>query len=838
MLQSDIIYTAEARAIDFAGNVSTVYSTYTVTYDTVPPHVTLSTPVQGVVYSQIKLSTPIGGTSDQSDQVSFYSQVSTVTVRISSNPGGVETDFNGAAWVAGPIWLPAQGTVDNWSYKSAALGLSNDIQYRVQVMSVDYAGSSSTVSQAIFAYDIDKPTSTITYPLGATTTGFAQLYGTASDERFGTGRNYESSLGTYTINVAIKRVTATAGWWRQSSTDFGGAAPVWYEVYNATNAGASYPTHFTYTLPTELKANMDLDANEGVTYKLVVWAYDLAQNREYGPNAGQPLEADIPANVGVLVTYDKTPPVARIVVPYDANKSGMRSLPSISGTAFDSLSNKGVQIAIRKFSPTQFWYDGSNFNVPGDPPNWINIVNGVNGTLSPSATSWSYVADGLMDSDFASGYNYQVLVRSSDTAGNVQTQFVVDQSSMVIRVDKELPVSATARPVDDGVAGSGRYKSALIGQTGNSTQFNGTASDPTVASTSSGVNLEQVRLSYLSGGNTYYWTGVAFSSWTVTSTTAWQSANLSGSAPSWTWDYLTSINWSLVGADMEFKLQARAMDDSRLSNDTNDGNWETAYTTKTFIVDDTPPSVLISSPTELSLMSGTTVYGTDNAALSGLNRAEIRLSTGAGAATRYWTGSTWTATVETWINATMNYSTSWYYVVDPATAILKENISYKFEARALDYAGNYSILYDTRTFLNLRPTTVILAPSGAAYNTLTQLNGTAGDAGGISAVQFSIYNTDLGQCYDPSVAGAWKTAGCLSDNNAPCGPRPLPGPTIYRTPAGPIPPTTGSGRDPATIPATGISLIPPPLSSTIRPRPFPRSLIRPTARISISRPSI
>ena len=57
-----------------------------------------------------------------------------------------------------------------------------------------------------------------------------------------------------------------------------------------------------------------------------------------------------------------------------------------------------------------------------------------------------------------------ILVRSSDTAGNTQTQFSVGVSSLVVRVDKDVPVSAIALPVDDSGGGGtlGRYKPLSI----------------------------------------------------------------------------------------------------------------------------------------------------------------------------------------------------------------------------------------------------------------------------------------------------------------------------------------------------------------------------------------
>ncbi|MCX5784356.1 MAG: hypothetical protein NTX59_01575, partial [Elusimicrobia bacterium] len=189
--------------------------------------------------------------------------------------------FNGSTFTTTcPNWLAAQGTVANWTYNSASFPFTNDRRYKMEAKAIDYAGN-YLVNSVTIKYDIEKPTSTITYPLSGITTGFSQLTGTASDERVAV-RNYEASLGTYTIKVAIKRVNAPAGWWNQTSGNFGASNPVWYEVYNATNTGGGYPTRFSYSLTAELKAVMADPLNEGATYWFVPWAYDLAQNREFG----------------------------------------------------------------------------------------------------------------------------------------------------------------------------------------------------------------------------------------------------------------------------------------------------------------------------------------------------------------------------------------------------------------------------------------------------------------------------------------------------------------------------------------------------------------------------
>nr|MDA3823126.1 hypothetical protein [Bacteroidales bacterium] len=184
-----------------------------------------------------------------------------------------------------------------------------------------------------------------------------------------------------------------------------------------------------------------------------------------------------------------------------------------------------------------------------------------------------------------------------------------------------------------------------------------------------------------------------------------------------------------------------------------DGNWGApsiyGKDIVRFIIDASPPEVLITSPTELSLDSDTNIYGTANGDIAGFDKAHIRVSTGT-AVKKYWddTLNEWVASADTWNETEKLGSTSWYYTVDGT--MLEENKTYTSAARALDYAGNYSTTYSTRVFTNSRPSSFIDEPSGVAYNNLTELSGTAEDNIGITEVQIAIYNYSQGLCYNPA----------------------------------------------------------------------------------------
>jgi hypothetical protein len=148
-------------------------------------------------------------------------------------------------------------------------------------------------------------------------------------------------------------------------------------------------------------------------------------------------------------------------------------------------------------------------------------------------------------------------------------------------------------------------------------------------------------------------------------------------------------------------LEVLSEDDSKLSDDSGSGNQETALTRPTnvryFIVDDTPPTVSITTPTQSALNLLNEISGNASDNLAGFNYAEIKISTGTGASERFWTGSAWSAS-ETWLPTDWpNPSTSsWKFTIDQSMLI--DDRVYTAVVRSYDYAGNVSQVYSTYTF--------------------------------------------------------------------------------------------------------------------------------------------
>ncbi|MEM4483821.1 MAG: hypothetical protein QXS19_07880, partial [Candidatus Methanomethylicia archaeon] len=314
-------------------------------------------------------------------------------------------------------------------------------------------------------------------------------------------------------------------------------------------------------------------------------------------------------------TIDKSSPVAQIDIPNGSVY--INELPYIKGIASDNGKNSKVKIAIKQLGSPALWYDGANFNVLQSDPYWIDIQNGVNGFLSSNATSWIYSPSG-MDTDFAGGFKYLILVRAEDVAGNIQETFNIGISSIVITVDKHPPTSMVTLPQDDGDGINGRYKSTNIGKSSTNSRFYGTAIDSYYPSNNAGPEKTQISLSYLSGGDTYYWLGpvIGFSSGSYAESNRWQ--NASGSSE---WLYVPDISWPL--GDRRYRLEVRSMDATRKVDGSGEGNWQVIYTTINFIVDDTPPTVEITSPTALALRSIDKIYVKVVENLSGFNYGEV-----------------------------------------------------------------------------------------------------------------------------------------------------------------------------------------------------------------------
>jgi len=152
--------------------------------------------------------------------------------------------------------------------------------------------------------------------------------------------------------------------------------------------------------------------------------------------------------------------------------------------------------------------------------------------------------------------------------------------------------------------------------------IDGTAFDATA-----GIDKIYLRIKRNSDG--YTWAGSSFTaedSWVLTT-------ELTPDATKWTY---TSLPAWVSGSS--YTLNVRAIDFST--------NWETDFTTMTFVWDTTGPETVITTPQKVSPFTPLywldQIIGTANDATGEVQKVEVKISR-----TRdgyYWNGSTWTAT--------------------------------------------------------------------------------------------------------------------------------------------------------------------------------------------------
>jgi len=729
MLKDDTVYTFEARSLDYAGNYSSVFSTYTVTYDITGPNININFPLDGVNYSHIKLSTPVAGTTANT-QTSPNTGVSSVTVSIA------ELDvtglcFNGTGFSAVcPYWLDYNGgTLANWTYNNSNLVFSNDRRYQISAKAYDIAGNSGPTASVTIKYDVEIPTSTINWPKPGYVVSFSSITGTATDERYGS-RTYEAKLGTYTVKVALQRITAPSGWWSEVSGDFDSANPNWYEANNSTT---TTPNQFVYNLSASLQTYLDNASNQNVQYRLVTWSYDLALNREYGPSSGEPQNSDVPTDVGVTIQHDNTRPTTLITMP---NLPAHNTMPVINGTAEDNIGISDVRITVYNVDQGRY-YD------PSLNPPWSDIGSSeelapwvpVSMTIYVTSASWSYA---IGDSTWAASvnYTYRIRAKSKDVSGN----WDITYSTAQFKYDNFAPISTVTFPSPN------QHLNALP------ITLSGTSSDP---NNGSGVN--NIRYYFVRRVDNYYWSGA---SWESTP----QPLLINPPYPSWT----QALNSSAFSDGEIYDIYTRAQDEA--------GNYETGgFVHKvSFVYDVSNPTSSISYPYDSGYISQTGkpygyAYDKPNGKVADVL---VRVKQISGAYPGYYwnvAGTNWVS-ADTW-NSVLSYGTlspdATYWMVN--TSPWQTGEIYEINVKAVDKAGNYQLVFATATNIKAdftAPTSTVTYPAhGSLIDTeLTSVSGLASDEapGVLDKVLISYFKCADVNCLSGNYwnrnSGAWDSA--------------------------------------------------------------------------------
>ncbi|OVE75290.1 hypothetical protein BVX98_07865, partial [bacterium F11] len=422
------------------------YSTRTFTYDTTAPTITLDYPLSES-YSQVKVSTPIQGTTSNTQSAPNTGALN-VEISITEDPSGTPLYFNGTNFVGGGPYYQSYsgGDLANWTYDDANLSFTNNKEYQVDVRVYDVASNTSTLETVTFKYDVEIPTSAIVSPVpGYRTSPLTEITGTAGDERYG-GRTYRADLGTYTVGVAIYSVSDDR-WWNDSSEDYDLADPSYYEVVNDTTTN---PDEWTYTLPNPLANSF---AN-GQSYRIVSRAYDLADNAEFGASTA-------PAGVGYTIIFDTQTPTVTINNPLDTTP-GNDNLPRITTVTVlgglgwatiagdvDDGSGPGngiqlVQLRVWKSSHAtdpKYWDEGIDYTISA-----YTIDEGDADTAWFTADSTdSYATSWYSTFTFVTDFKYHIEVRAQDDAGTYSTVYATASFIM----DQNVPTSEVVTPVNN-----------------------------------------------------------------------------------------------------------------------------------------------------------------------------------------------------------------------------------------------------------------------------------------------------------------------------------------------------------------------------------------------------
>lgn len=279
---------------------------------------------------------------------------------------------------------------------------------------------------------------------------------------------------------------------------------------------------------------------------------------------------------------------------------------------------------------------------------------------APSCTAWSYTWNLP-----ASFITYTVHSRATDRAGNVQS-----------------PVFQVTGDVVDNVPPVATIDAPPAYLTGTTQTFTGTASD-------TGLGVKQVQFS-VNGGT-------------------WVNATDTSLAHDWSaWGY----TWTLP-ADNVYTIRVRAID--KLDN------IQSTPATVTVKVNNDPPVVAITNPTDGSAFNGAglTIAGTALDAGAGVQRVEVSTNG----------GTSWAAATDTAVSPAKPWSTWSYDWTFPTP-----DVSYSIAMRAFDTANKESLHPTVSVVVDkTAPTSAISAPAdGAQLNGITYLvTGSAVDPGAV-----------------------------------------------------------------------------------------------------------
>ncbi|MHB9154077.1 MAG: RHS repeat domain-containing protein, partial [Endomicrobiales bacterium] len=706
-------YKVVAKVYDNAGNeIAQPYPYSTFNYDAVPPTSTVTSPLSGAYYSSVA---QISG--EHYDANSTVGRVEIRLVEKDSQGAGVLRSWYGAqGWQATSVssWVVVNAVYpSSWSY-TAPVAYSDGRRYEFASRAWDVAGSSEVAGQVPsndiwFIYDFLKPQSRVNLPQDTKYyASLTALTGTSSDnpaEPDGSG--IADNAGQ--IAAQDRSVAGPNNWWDGVSAF--GSAQQWFTAAGYSSWNYSF-NNARWT--------------DGHTYLVLFKATD----RSTPPNTEDVFTVGVNS---VTFTCDKSTPTSK--VDYPSDRAVMNSLPTLSGTAVDTLVSgnaSGIQkteIAVRN-EVSGLWWNGADFSLSQALPNFVPVTY----QLSPSNTFW-YFTDSGFTSQLASHSTYTIFSRAFDNAwlngaqtGNYQTAY----SSAMFVYD-------TTRPTSTIVNISEFMKSLST--------VSGTSAD------AFGVSSVAVLIRDVTQGATY-WNGTA---WQDSVPGTWPPAAFAGNY----WVFTSTPNW----ADRhEYYLWSKASDVS--GNDELSG--PPAVPQTSFKYDITRPESRVEYPQDagfyqnLTMLSGTAgdlPMGAANRSLIKTVKVIIKcvLDNGvSGRQGKYFNGATWdTNPFE--LDATLVDIGGGVKRWSRGGALLPawlDNEQYRIQCKAYDNADNqekdlYTDLHAGSTWrcdtsnpvsYNIDPVESLIDPPNRYYNSLATVSGTAEDSYPLRSVEIRIWD--------------------------------------------------------------------------------------------------
>ncbi|HVA67437.1 MAG TPA: hypothetical protein VNK24_11020, partial [Elusimicrobiota bacterium] len=737
---SDGLYTLTVIAQDQAGNTQRSFgldfSSFTFAVDKTPPNVSIGFPVSGADYSSATITAQniSGAAGDPASNgvASGLNAADGIDIQLWYLQSGTTHYWTGGSWstVVSTLTLPG-----NTSWKLLALpseaqwSAVGDTTFYLQVRAHDASTlADGTVSPSTgnvsawdgpisFIVDDTTPTVTLSWPAnGSYVDALSSMTGAMSDNLSG-------------VNLVQVRVTtnpATGPDWNGSAYTFAGV-PVW-------RSASLYISSWTY--PGATGDSLSGAFASGQTYDLEVRAQDNSGN--------------LSSPAIYTVTYD-TVPIAAMVSP--ANNEYLTGFSQATGTWSDPAGLAAVQIAVQDVQTHNFW-NGSAFTAFGGG-SWLSA--------NIYSSSWVYTNANLtsyINTNLTQPHAYTLYVRAVDGAGNdsAYPSGAPASGGNTMDIDFFPPTSISTFPASGADIN------------GSVQDLAGTADDQSTDGTQ-GVGVTQVDLKLFRtslSGATQYWN---LSTWVNGMPGAFNIPTfLSGG----------------IGGIGDWSTQAAALPESAFNGASNEGwlysivpqgtdmlaNVQATFSTTTFLIDRTTPTVTMSVPAlpevyistaGVALSSGTFTDPTPGGGgliPSGVKQVLVELEDVSGGV-HSGGGQWWNANTKSWGTETSTtaviYQSSWVFTALPSDwtrgDLSPDGRTYVLRVLAADNAGNTGVFPNTNVaaatlvFDGSLPLAGISSPAdGSIATSLAAISGTAtdllvnGSSSGVNAVYLSIQN--------------------------------------------------------------------------------------------------